>query len=255
MEDDFSLFENPRHYIASAQECLERIDALTDDYQRNCTYEPVRKRNNKTDEVEIWMRASIRPSPKIRIHTTHLFEHIRHALDQAICDSVLMRRSDASLSDIEFPFGNSSDSYNSKKKKFGARVSPAVLRYIDSLEPYLKGDERFWVISKLAALKHRRAILVTPVNRGAALGPVNGRIEIHANEIQFGRHLNSNNELKFMTLSPDAPFTANVKFDSVFTFGEVPVVQGVGVQKFARDSIARCAEVIDAIEKISRGQA
>ncbi len=248
MDDDLAPFESPRLYLDSAKRHIVNFESAAQVFIDNCTYTVSKKIDPNTGDVIIAGKLTQRFPPEDRKHASDAINDLRHALDQAICDAAL-ELGGSDTKNVYFPFSNSRTEFPNAVKRKCKRVHPALLAFLESFAPYQGGDDELWILTRLAARKHRGIITVAPELDGVGLGPgVGGNITADFKLIGGSMSVNIRNEFQIAVMRAGTDYNFNIAPKFKIVFGKFDVVGHKAVLPYLTDIEGKVSTIIDGIE-------
>ena len=246
--DDLSYFESPKLLLESAKENLTQLELLCGAFTEGCSYEVVRKRDNKAGKELVKLRLQSRIPRKIRTLVSAVVIDSRHILDQAICDAALCLGR-KSAKGVYFPFGSSADDLDNRIKQVCSGVDDSLCAYVRTLQPHYGGNDIIWALSRIAAPnKHQRILGVTLDSPNMILDSdglfVQGPCEFPANEWNEYR-----NELTFARFPIGNRFEMNVIAKFQIIIGTADIVGGKPCIATLREFVTQTEMILFGIEQ------
>jgi hypothetical protein len=150
--------------------------------------------------------------------------NLRHALDHAVCASVLAKDGASDLTGICFPFGKNETSFNDNLAKTRKNAAPEIVAAVRALKPYRGGDDKLWGLSHLTNVsKHRSLIALYPEIKRLGIGPYS----VFNNDQAWSRPIwdSTKNELTAAIAPAPEELNYNLNLEFYIGFGDVEIFQ------------------------------
>src|SRR3954454_293120 len=87
--DDLGPFESPKLLIEGAKARIAAFDVACRTFLNRCDYDAVERPDHKNGERVVSLRFQKRIQGELRVLASGILNDLRHALDQAVCDSAV----------------------------------------------------------------------------------------------------------------------------------------------------------------------
>jgi len=242
--DDLAPFESPKLLIECAPENIDRLDKYCHEYFSGSPYEVVEKIDHMTKAKTCCFRFQKKLPSKIRTVSHSILNDLRHALDQAVCESVIVL-GNKNAKETYFPFARDISDLPERMNKACKKVHPEIQEYLKNLRPYNDGDAILWSLSRHSGPnKHQRIIQIGITKGLEGYEIVDSRYTFIINP----RWLDETNELEFAKIGYGGHLKFNYKFVFGIVFGDIEVIGGDCVLDTFRTYFSKVQEIVSEIE-------
>jgi len=252
--DDFALFESPKHLLDATEESINNFEHGAAAFLQTCTHTIVRRVDNKAGQQVFSYRFQQRIPPRLRVLASHIIADIKHVLDQATCDAVILTGR-PNAKGVHFPLGATPIDLDGEIKRRLRDTNLELVGFIRAFDTHDAGNTRLYRFLRLAGeAKHTRLIGVTLSDDGNRIhvDPTKP-IYIPGPSLLGGSNWNElRNELDFLRIPIGTEYNANFSpvIEVILHKGEPPL-SGSATTIF-RDMAREAQRIIVGLEAEAR---
>lgn len=168
-------FAGPKLKFMRAKAHYENLKAVFEAYVATNPYGGFVDIDEKTRQKHYKIRIH-KPMPiGVPVILGDVLQNLRAALEHAACCLAIQKNPAVNINDVGFPICRDVNEFKSKARNSIKKLSPEARTFIEDMKPYGGGEERFWLLHRLAIKDRHR--LTLPVWIGG--GPVGIKPVMH----------------------------------------------------------------------------
>jgi hypothetical protein len=252
--DDFAPFESSQVLLQETEARIANFERNTAAFLEGCGYTIVRRVDNKAAQQVFSYNFSRRIPPTLRAVASGIVADIKHALDQATCDAILLTRG-IDVKSVHFPIGKTRPDFENETKRRLAKAHHELFEFVMALQVHDANDPAFYQFLRLAGgAKHTRLLRVGLSAEGNILHVTPDKALYIPGPATFGSLAwnEARNELDFLRINVREHYEAD--FSPVLHLqldkGEPPL-DGPAVAIF-REMASKAQRIIMALEAEAR---
>lgn len=246
-KDDLAPFESPRLLIESANDATTQFATLSADFIQNCGAKLVSHFDFETRQRVLSIRLEKRIPSRLRTTAYHIISDLRHALDQAVCDSALeLGRKNAK--GVYFPFAKNKQDFERQIEVKCKGVHPGIVRFIEKQKPYLGGNDYLWALSRMAGPnKHQKILHMSLQEKLTKIDMTDGRFCRGPAILNIDKWHDEWNQLEIARVGEGGYLNLGLGISVQIVMGEVDVLSGAPAAEVFKQLCGMVEAVVDGI--------